>query len=1017
MRTFLGCLLCLACCSSSFAQLKTPVYRNFTLEDGMVANNVQDIAQDEEGYLWISSMKGIMKFDGKEFMLANPQKIWFRQLLPSSDQKMWFTAGQTLSYFEGNEIAKHPMMETIQPLVKGTFFQTLHATNNGDIWFSISNLKTVLDPLKRFTTLYQLTPDTLLTHDLAEDPNAHRLGPTSFWKNIEGVILHTGKSRHGIIQPEKRKVLGAHPHDPGVFEGSVTNMIRLQDGSYLATGANNLMHFDDSVTYFYGQHFFPKSHMIIDLFEDRDGTVWLSTYKGVYCIENQQFSNLDAYKHFLPNQTVTCTFQGKDGMYWFGTSSGGLFQMESRETAWIRWKEGGKKNLVRSILPDGDRIWLSSLDGHLYIMDSTLQLKQHPAPPSGSGTAILKVDDKIVTGHRWLISENGVEFLKSFEGETKVKGIGSNTHFFNRLTNANEPGTFWFSNNASGFFKVDLTQRKLIYDSRDYNYEQGVYDMITGPDNRLWAIHKWDVWRLEDSILQHPYDLYPGLEELDSAWRFHLIRFTEDGKLILTSRDSGIAVFHNKHLQLLRPGKEFRRSEMGVSNPSIENDTSFWIFNSNSFDRFGFDTEQQRFLLRQSLSPGFSSPLSSEFSGAMLHNGRILAVTNKGLVHFDPDKLVEKNQSFPPVYITSIETIDSVYSTKSSVKLPHDQNKLILQYRVVSFLDLDQLNFRYRLSGVDEDWQYSKDNRIRYTNLTPGKYVFEVESSNGKGIFQDQSTCYSFEIVPHFTQTLGFRISMLLLSVLVLLGLIYGIIRYISQQNRNQRVMTELKYQALISQMSPHFIFNAMNSISYLIKSEQSQLATRYLSRFAGLLRGVIENAKHSFVPLAEEVEHIRQYLEIEQLQMGDALQFEVEVDPDLPLFDLYIPPMLLQPAIENAINHGITPRGSGEVLIHLVDAEDSVMVAIRDNGIGREAAKAYQKTYISKKRSSIGVQNTAERIRNLNQLYHLQIQMWTDDLEEQGTPAGTQVEFRFPKLTQIPHVSPTRLRNLNGPG
>jgi len=115
-------------------------------------------------------------------------------------------------------------------------------------------------------------------------------------------------------------------------------------------------------------------------------------------------------------------------------------------------------------------------------------------------------------------------------------------------------------------------------------------------------------------------------------------------------------------------------------------------------------------------------------------------------------------------------------------------------------------------------------------------------------------------------------------------------------------MITELKYQALQAQMNPHFIFNAINSISYLVNNNQSLKADYYLKQFAQLLRGVLEHAPNSYVSLLKEIQLVQNYLEIEQLQFGDQFEFKIDLDESLMLDNYKIPPMLLQPQIDHRL-------------------------------------------------------------------------------------------------------------------
>lgn len=218
-----------------------------------------------------------------------------------------------------------------------------------------------------------------------------------------------------------------------------------------------------------------------------------------------------------------------------------------------------------------------------------------------------------------------------------------------------------------------------------------------------------------------------------------------------------------------------------------------------------------------------------------------------------------------------------------------------------------------------------------------------------------------------------------------------------------ERRMNTLSYQALQSQMSPHFIFNAMNSILYLINTHQRKEAGRYLTSFARLLRGILDDADEPFLPLIDELERVQQYLELEQLQFGEALTYFIHIDDNLQVHKLLSPQMLLQPFLENAIRHGISPKGEGTISLYVTDQEDHLMICIEDNGVGRIAAKQINRPQLIEKKGHLGIENTHARIESLNRLFNLKINLQIIDLSDGYQATGTRVEITLPKIFQHP--------------
>ena len=208
-----------------------------------------------------------------------------------------------------------------------------------------------------------------------------------------------------------------------------------------------------------------------------------------------------------------------------------------------------------------------------------------------------------------------------------------------------------------------------------------------------------------------------------------------------------------------------------------------------------------------------------------------------------------------------------------------------------------------------------------------------------------------------------------------------------------QQRAKELEVQALRSQMNPHFIFNCLNAINFFILSHETEAAADYLTKFSRLMRMIMNHSRHSLITLAEELEVLQLYLDMERLRFKDAFDYHIVLEDELDTGDISIPPLLLQPFVENAIWHGLMhkeERGSLSITIGL--EEDVLTCIIRDNGIGRKRA-AFLKSKSAEKHKSMGLQITAERMALLTGTGHTGPFFKIEDLyDREGNATGTQV-------------------------
>ncbi|MCB0550271.1 MAG: histidine kinase, partial [Phaeodactylibacter sp.] len=275
----------------------------------------------------------------------------------------------------------------------------------------------------------------------------------------------------------------------------------------------------------------------------------------------------------------------------------------------------------------------------------------------------------------------------------------------------------------------------------------------------------------------------------------------------------------------------------------------------------------------------------------------------------------------------------------------------------------------------------------------------QLRASNAAGEWTDTNiVSLPVKIIPAFWQTWWFR----LLALTALLGTGFWLYFYRQlQQSRRQALKAEYEQQlsrlelsALRAQMNPHFIFNAFNSVKwYLIKGEREKTVD-YLDKFSLLIRKVLESTRHEVVPLSEELETIRLMLEIEQMRFKNKFEYCIEVDENIDTQFLRVPPLILQPYVENAIWHGLLHKAGapGRLTISLASIPGGVRCIIEDNGIGREKAKTLR-SHSFRHTRSYGMQIGKERIALLSRQYFQAATLEVEDLtDETGQAAGTRV-------------------------
>jgi len=337
------------------------------------------------------------------------------------------------------------------------------------------------------------------------------------------------------------------------------------------------------------------------------------------------------------------------------------------------------------------------------------------------------------------------------------------------------------------------------------------------------------------------------------------------------------------------------------------------------------------------------------------------------------------------------------------LELKPDENAVSFEYYATSYRNNNRLLYSYMLEGFDKNWSsYTSQNTVNYKNLPPGDYRFKVKAKNFLGIESMQAANVIFTIATPFYKTAWF----FFLLALVFLLLIVLLYRYrISQVRHEEKLksqfvqqLSQLEVKALRSQMNPHFIFNSLNAINRYILKNEKEAASAYLTKFAKLIRLILDHSRQPKVPLSQELAALDLYLQLESLRFQNNFEYAVNLENELNPQSVFIPPMIIQPIVENAIWHGLLPKGSNcSLKIDFSLKGSNIICVIEDNGIGRTRAEEIQQQQTLRK-SSVGMTTTMQRLKLLTEENHEDASITVEDLYDKfGNASGTKVKILIP--------------------
>jgi ligand-binding sensor domain-containing protein len=408
------------------------------------------------------------------------------------------------------------------------------------------------------------------------------------------------------------------------------------------------------------------------------------------------------------------------------------------------------------------------------------------------------------------------------------------------------------------------------------------------------------------------------------------------------------------------------------------------------------------------------SNLFSPNATYLTRSGMLIIGGFNGINYFHPSRVRSKRDSLDVSLMTvSVNDDDTSYSHQTTpFTLRHFQNIVQVSYVAPYFGNTNRLQYRYRLRGYDNTWKYNgNDGTVRFNYLRPGHYTFEIAASiNGRNWFESREPL-KFTILKPFWQQTWFILLSIVASITVLILIMRKRIRDVRKQETERRRgevqlltmnhdLAASRLTALRAQMNPHFIFNALNSVQrYILKGDVDQ-ANKYLSKFSRLQREVLNNSSQDFISLEKELEILELYLQLEQLRFDEQFSYRIHLDKEIDAGEIQIPPMILQPFIENAIWHGLMP-GSGAKQVDIsfsLNGDDQLYCKIVDNGIGREASERLKQNQDKSTRHvSKGLSLVNERLKLLQQLYHHPYEVQViDRVDENGVARGTEVVLSF---------------------
>lgn len=924
-----------------------PSYWILDKSKGLPSNTVYEILQDEEGIVWIITSGGLVKYNSLEMTLFQGNNLVNNELLTLQIDpcgKMWATnlAKEVVVVeedslrkihftdmpehlrnveleFVGNDVFLvvnvHPSSNKVYKPYRSAIYQIPYTEFNDTITlapylYQVSTLGGskvfVCEDEKEWYIIYEI---------LGEFNSSHR--------SIENV----GKAQHAVIPDLVKESLS----DWGV---RILNFRSFKNGIKIFYGVNDLVYWDATTSYKVNC---PKYINDVAIINDQ---IWLFTREGVYILDSKTGGSVS--KPMFTNYAFSTGMKDQEGNIWLGLLDKGII-----------------------IIPDIE-------------LETFSNLRKDPE----SVFSITTWNGQVVFGQR--------ESLKTISEKLEVESIPIPDNQ-GRVLSLYEKGNIqvvgtdrgiFLRQGDSEFIKVPLSSatKDVFIDSRDNLWignhrslkfqEKGKYDQ----PNALSLIRDRTACVYEDELGNIWVGTINGLYQVDLAHYIHQIDLVNENVLvsdITAVSDSLLAVATcNQGVFLINSNTAQIHKKL-----NLPHDDCFNVLLTDSFDLWiGGDKGIIHYdLVTDSTSTivDFDGLPSNQINGLIKKDNLVWAATGKGVVRF-PKKIIEKELPKVNVSLANININgEEIFIPSDKNQFKYHQNNIIFNVEAISFYLRGEIEFKYRLLP-NEQWQTTRNPYVQFLNLTPGDYTLEVAINNP--VPTTGSAKYAFTISKPWWQELW----LLFFIALALGATIWKILsdrqkrKFIEKQKEHdfENKLSELKMTALQSQMNPHFIFNCLNTIQSFMLEKNTEVATDGLVLFSRLIRNVFLYSKEKVISLEKELDFLNVYIELEKMRFGSELEVDIQMSELVKenLFALKVPPLLIQPIVENAFQHGLLHSDRKKKLSLELEMEGNYLKCmVTDNGVGRNRSVRYNEWQKKNKRLS-GMDLTQERLKMLTE-------------------------------------------------
>lgn len=920
----------------------------------------------KDGFLYVATQRGLCLYDGYLFVDANDVKNVVGSIFSDSKHIYFEEAGVGLcekdNIYSPKKVIQPVRFDDSNP--DNDHFQNIYKDKYNNIWATDFHQVKYFSSIARKWRSFLIAPDNQ-SLNLAADYFPYKNGliiSTSagifYWVSKEDrLILVNKESVNSCLQ--KQSLVYCFNKNNSLCEFSLEKNtikpIRKMDDSCFFVkeyqGDNELMYYSSKGLFVYNfqekkeRKIFESNNKINHVYYDSlINIVWLSTQNGLIKLKKNNAAVQSLILSGNSSSSVTDMLFDESGNLWMTSGPGALLQ-KTKDGAW-------KKYYVRNQING-----ISVKDTNIYITaDSSIYRLNQGGKPG-----------KIIT--------EGFPLKKAIEAENKiwvvpVKGSVKvyDAFSFKEIKNYVKQDSNFFQNN----FVNDIC------------YAHDIVWLAT------WAPKDYGIAFFNKSLQR--FESISKIKSNDSLFvgdYYNRIAIGGKGTLLFSAHGGWNRVLNDGHILQSMNTRTFNIANDNIQGIAEDQKGNVWFGCAEGLYQFNNNTKAA---VRISEIDGLVS--NNITGGFCLGKNNVLYIATEGSVQQIDLLKVLKTHLTNQLQLTAVKCNGTFISplTAEIRQKEKDITQIEIYFSALCFTNKEKVVYRYRFD--DEPWNYlGSEPHLQIIKPAAGRYKVRIEAGDNLGNWQSKALIFHLYIIPPFYKTIWFY--MLLVSLAVLLAWIINryLVRQETLKGNLRRKIKENENRMLRSQMNPHFMFNSLNSINSFIIQNKKDEASGYLTSFSRLMRKILDNSRKELISLKEELDATVLYLDLEAVRMEHKFDYRINAGKGIDASAIFIPPLILQPFLENAIWHGINQKNDrGFIEINIEQDKqiaNRLIVTIVDDGVGRKAShRSGYKAY-----KSHGLEITIERLRMNDKDNCVEI---IDLYDENNVPAGTKVQLKI---------------------